>query len=134
MKVLFQAIYTLFSTENDFNTAMGGRLYLYHADQENATFPYCVYSKPVGVSNYTFVEDQEEILVQFSIFSNKNSANEIETAFEYLKSLFDDCTLTVSGWNFIFMHRAADRLIRDNGNNVWQHDVDYNILLEKSRT
>jgi len=134
MKELFKAIKTLFSAANTFNTAMGGQLYLAHADQETASFPYCLYSKPVGVSEWTYTEDQEDILIQFSIFSKNNSAAEIEDAFDKLKTLFDDAVLSVTGYTSLFMHRESDRLIRDNENNVWQHDVDYNISLEKQRT
>ena len=133
MKVLFEALYALFSTDNTFKTAMGSQFYLHEADQENASYPYAVYSKPAGSPDWTFTEDQEDITIQISIFSEKNSATEALEAFEYCKSLFDDAALSVSGYSTILMQRGPDRLIRDPESNVWQVVVDYEILLEKAR-
>jgi len=133
MKVLFEALHTLFSTANTFKTAMGSQFYLYEADQENASFPYTVYSKPAGAPDWTFTEDLEDITIQISIFSENNSATEVLEAFEKCKSLFDDAALSVTGYADISMQRGLDRLIRDSENNVWQQIVDYEILLEKVR-
>ena len=61
MKVVYQALYTLFSTANTFKTAMNGQFYPGFADQERARFPYSVYFLATNVSDWTFSEDIERL-------------------------------------------------------------------------
>lgn len=134
MKTLFTGIYSLFVAEpaNAFYTAIGGRLYLGEAPQ-GATYPYCVYSMPSNVPEYYFSGERlEEFLIQFSIFDKDGSASDIGTLFENLKTLFDDCTVTVAGYTCLIFERSLARLIRHPADNVWQHTVQYEVTLEKN--
>jgi len=131
MKVLFQELYTKFSTSNSFKTAVNGQFYSGMADQENATYPYSVYYLITDDSDWTFSEDIETVALQISIFDNHNSPGTVLDAYEYLKSLFDDCILTVSGWDFVRMHRQQMTMLRDDTMGTWHLAVDYEIELQR---
>lgn len=131
MTPVITGIYTLFSTTNDFNTAISGRLYHAEAPQ-NATFPYCVVSVISSEHDWTFSDTFEDVLIQFSIFTNESSAANIGTYWSKLIALFDSASLTVSGYSSIFMHRGQSRILREVDDNIWQYIVEYDCKVEKS--
>ena len=131
MKVVYQALYTLFNTANTFKTAVNGQFYPGFADQERATFPYAVYFLVTDVSDWTFSEDIERLSMQISIFDDSNSPTTILTAYEYMKSLFDDATLSVSGYTHVYMHRQQTTMIRDDQMGTWHSATEYEIEIRK---
>lgn len=133
MKVVLEAITTLFETVNDLNTNTGGQLYFTEGDQDGAIFPYVTYQITSNVPDWTFEEDFEIFIIQFSIFSDKKSSIEVLNLFEDLKSLFDDAVLTVVGWTHLFTQRVSGEPVRNQINGVWQQVVDYEILIERER-
>lgn len=127
------AIYTKFAptgTKPTFYTNMGGRLKP-HAANPGETFPYCVYSL-IGNSTDAWPdgEVQESITMQFAIFTNEKSKVNINTYFDNLRALYDECVLTVTGYTFLRMQRSWAYPLRDEANNVWQYVTQYNILVE----
>lgn len=133
MKELFAAIYTQFNATNDLKTALGGRMYPYEAPQ-NVTFPYCVYSMVSDMHEQDFSDDHEYIDVQFSLFSEENSLEQVGTLYGYLKELFDNQTLTVSGYDHLTFTRGLSQLIKDVEMGTWHYVVEYEVLLERGRT
>ena len=127
MKVLFDAIYAKFiaTPHNDFYTDIGGRMYMTRAIQ-TAVYPYATYHLISDIPDYIFVNDYENCLIQFSIFDT----NEVEKYFTDLKTLYDWCTLSVTGYNHIYMKRENSRLLHDGV--AWCRSVDYRIFLEKA--
>jgi hypothetical protein len=107
MNVLFTGITTLFTgtPAHAYYAAIGGRQYLNKAPQ-GATFPYVVYSYVSGMPEPTFTENEEEVWIQFAIYSEHNSATEAGTILAALYTRYDYCTLTVAGYNFISMVRG----------------------------
>lgn len=134
MKVLFEALYTKFSGNTNFKNAVGSQFYPGMVDQENATYPYAAYYLISDFSNWTFTEDIEELTIQISVYSNKNSPSEILTIFEYQKALFDNAILSVTGYTFVKMHRQGMTLIRDEAMNTFHMSTDYDIELHKQQT
>jgi len=128
MKVLYQGIQTLFSTDNTLNTAVGGRLRPHEA-LESDSFPYVVYSLISHVFDPYFGDSKniERFRVQFSIYSEKSSSTEVLNIFEYLKSLYDGCSLTVTGYTFLKCVRENSVFYRRPDLNVWEHHTDYII-------
>lgn len=104
MNAVNTAIFTLFGAddEGDFYTAIGGRLRHKKAVQGD-TFPYCVYQMVSMTSEFSFDEERRYLQYQFSIFTENNSAASAGTALGYLIALFNNCTLSVSGWRFLSM-------------------------------
>lgn len=134
MKPLFEGIYNLFTAEphNDFYNAVSGRLYLQEAPQ-GAAFPYAVYFLVSGIPEYwlsgpTF----EEPIIQFSLFSDSESATEVTDLYTYLTALYDDCSLIVSGYSAIIFERQDYHLLRDSIDNIWHYVIEYRGILQGS--
>ena len=132
MTPIITGIYSKFTAEpaNSLYTALGGRLYHAEAPQ-NATFPYAVVFIVSHEHDWVFDDEFEEALVQFSIFTNERSAVTAGTLWGYLKSLYDDATITVSGYTQISMIRGQSRLIRDETGNIWHYSVDYDVMVQE---
>jgi len=133
MKVVLEAIYSKFApagAKPAFYTDMGGRLRLFTALQ-NEAYPFCTYTLiGNGLETWFDGETQELISVQFNIYANESSAQNITDYFEDLKTLYDECALSVTGWSHLRMERNWAYLLRDEKNNVWQYSVQYRIRIE----
>jgi len=141
MKVLFTGIYNLFNAtpHNSFYNALSGGLYLYEAPQ-NTDYPYAVFFLVSGEHDRYFSgPDFEEPVIQFSLFSDSESASEVTDLFTYLTALYDDCSLTVTGYTSIIFERTIYRLFReplagdqDAKGGIWHYAVEYRGILQGS--
>ena len=129
MNALFTGIYSKFSNDTDLSGAVTG-LYLSEAPQ-NVAFPYAVYFMVSDTHDWQFVEEFEEVLIQFNIFSESASIAEAGTILGYLKTLYDDCALTVSGYDHIYMQREFIYSYRDADAMTWAYSVQYRVYLKK---
>lgn len=127
MQVLFEAIYSKFSNDNDLSGAVTG-MYLTEALQGTA-YPYIVYHKISGVPDYTYTEDMENVLIQFNIYDSNSSSATINDIYTKLTALFDWCTLSVSGWDSIYMKRELDELTR--ANDIWRYLVQFRLEIQQ---
>ena len=137
MNSLFTAIYNRFATTtgSGFYNDVSGRMYLNHAPQE-ATFPFCVYFSVSDVDELDFTDEREDFAIQFNIFSENNSATEAGNLLESLKTMFDNCSLTVTDWRHLQFQR---NLIMPNNDfsqvpPIHGYSVEYDVLLEKARS
>ena len=128
MGVLFKGIYSKFSGDIAGLKLAITDLYLTEAIQ-GAIYPYCVYHKISGVPNYTYTEEAENVIIQFDLYDDSSSSTNINTAFSALTALFDWCSLTVTGWNSIYMRRELDNLSREN--DTWHYIVQYRLEIQK---
>jgi len=137
MNSLFQGIYAHFSASplTGFYKDIGGRMYLNVAPQE-AVFPYCVYFIAADDSNPDFTDEHEEFEIQFNIFTQDNSALEAGNLLESLKTMFDYCHLTVTGWSHLDFRRTATLPNNDFTQvpPIIGYSVMYDVLLEKKRS
>jgi hypothetical protein len=136
MKNLKDAIYAKFIQDNgghnSFYTAIGGRLY-YERAKQKATLPYAVYNLISDVPDWTFTTFFERARIQFNLYSSDNSDGEVEDMYTALKDLFDWCDLTtITGNVHLYMRRELARLSRDSEDDVWDYQVDYEIMMEKN--
>ena len=78
----------------------------------------------------------ESRTIQFNIFSQNNSALEAGNLLESLKTMFDNVSLTVTGWRHLQFQR--DSVTPNNDFKqvppVQGYSIDYNVLLEKLRS
>jgi hypothetical protein len=132
MKAIYKAIYSRFNTTNDLKTALSGRMYPHGATQ-NVDFPYCAYYAISEFMDQDFTDERETVNVQFSLFSEEESLEEITTLYEYLKALYDDQILSVDGYTMLEFKRYAGHLIKDIELGVWQYNIDYDVMLEKQK-
>lgn len=135
MKELFTGLYTKFksSPTSDFYTAIGGRLYLYNAPQ-NATLPYAVYSRPTASTDYSFTSTFEFPSIQFDLFSKAidQNADEINNMRNYCCAQFDDCVLTVTGYDFLRMERSFENgPFKESDLEIWRWTIGYDVWLAK---
>jgi hypothetical protein len=132
LKSLTTAIYAKASGSN-FMTALGSRLYKGRAP-EGASYPYAVFFFVSNIPQLTFSEDYEDVIMQFSLFSITSGTTEIENLYTYLKALYDECSLTITGATLIWMKRDnAVFLVEDHTTpsgtaQVWAYHVDYSIM------
>ena len=127
MQVLFEGIYTKFSDDGDLSGAVTG-MYLTEAIQ-TAVMPYITYHLISNVADWTYTEDMENSLIQFSIFDDSSSSTTILDIFEKLKTCYDWVTLTVTPYNSIYVKREFNILTRDN--DIWKMDCQYRIEIQK---
>jgi hypothetical protein len=139
MNALTTAIYNRSQITSDFKTAIGSRFYFVKA-ADTITYPYVVYFFLQEKSEYylnaqsTNSSNFEKVKVAFNIHSNIiNSSSEAGTILEYLKTHFDNCDLTVTGWNDIKMERYNvigpewDQVVKE-----WVYQAEYEIILQKT--
>ena len=135
MKELYKGIYKIFDAAptTALHTALGGRLYPHEAP-ESATYPFGIYALVTDMPAYVFGGNYDTSIftVQFSLYSQKSSATEVLNAYENLKTLYDGCTLTVTGYSFLSCIRENSIFYRHPEDNVWVHHTDYEIMIATS--
>lgn len=133
MKQLYAAIMTKFSTGVPaIYTNLGGRLRLHEAEQDEA-LPYAVYYIIGDAPDYYFGDQVNfSTTLQFSIFDDNASAENISTYFDNLTALYDECTLTVATYGFLRMERTWAYPLRDEEEAVWQYTIQYRVTMEKT--
>ena len=127
MQVLFTGLYNKYNGDTDLKAVITD-MYLKEAPQD-AVLPYVVYHKISGVPDYTYTEDMENVIIQFNIFDDNSSSTTINDIYAKLTALFDWCTLTVLGWNSIYMKEEFGYL--ENMNDVWNYMVSYRLEIQK---
>ena len=127
MQVLFTGLWNKYNSNAALKAVVSG-MYFTQAPQGTA-YPYIVYHKISGVADYTYTEDMENVIIQFNIFDDHNSSTTINDIYTKLTALFDWCSLTVVGWNSIYMKRELDNLTKDNG--IWNYFVQYRLEIQK---
>ena len=132
MKPIIDGIVAKMKTANDFNTAVGGRFY-YDEAPHGATFPFAVIFTLDMDFTWTFDSNIKNNLIQIRCISKTRDAAEIEDIRTKLLALLDYklTTLTVTGYNFIFIKQ-----ISEDGptriDNAWNYNVRYEVEIEKS--
>jgi hypothetical protein len=111
------------------DTAIGGRLFDTQAP-EGAELPYVVYYLVTDTQADTFKDRLDDVLIQFSIFSEESSSTEVKDLYGYLKTLYDDCALTVAARTVVWMVRVRMSMTLED-NEIWHCDVDYSVIEQR---
>jgi len=127
MQVLFTGLWNKYNGNAALKAVVSG-MYLTQAPQGTA-YPYITYHKISGVADYTYTEDMENVIIQFNIYDDNNSSTTINDIYTKLTALYDWCSLTVAGWDSIYMKRELDNLTKDNG--IWNYFVQYRLEIQK---
>ena len=132
MDALFEAIYDKLTTAGNLNTAVGGRIYL-HNSPTGSALPYLVYQHISDDTDFNFTSTFDTFRIQCSIFSSSvgQGTSQVLSIYNYLTALMDDCTLSVTGYQFLNCERQFANLSKDADQDIWHYAVDYEILLRK---
>lgn len=103
---------------------------------EGTDYPYAVFFVVSDSPIKTFTENFEDVLIQFSLFSATSGTTEVENMFTDLKTLYDECAMTIinTTW-FHWMRRQNATLIADDVTTpagtiqVWHYIVDYELMI-----
>lgn len=134
MNNLLTAIMAKTSGSN-LSTDVGGRIFLDQAP-DGCEYPYIVFFIVSDAPDDVFAKTGENVIVQFSIYSSSLSASEISTIYTDLKSLFDGCSMSITGSNLIWFHRTelttmVDEVTTPTGTQSVKHwAVDYEVNLQ----
>ena len=127
MKELLTAIYSRF-TGSALEIDLTGGMHLHQAPLGTA-MPYGVFLLVSVTPEYTFDTVHEHVLVQMSLYSDRESAVQITDLAAAQPSLYDDCRLDVTGYRFGGMERELSQMFRDDDH--WHHMTQYRVVLEK---
>jgi hypothetical protein len=128
MKALFKGIYDKYSTVNDFSTAVT-RFHLNSAPQSSSK-PYAVFQLITNNTDYDFTSTFDESEIQIDIIDDNNDSDILDLA-DKCMALFDDCDLTVAGYQFIKMERDFNALIEDPEEEIQRYMIQYTVWLRK---
>jgi hypothetical protein len=129
MKDVIKAIYDKFTTSNTFKTAISSRFYLNSAPQA-ASKPYSVFQLITNTATYNFTSTFDDSEIQIDIIDDNNTSDILDVA-DKCMTLFDDCQLTVSGYQFMKMERDFNMLIEDQEGEIQRYTIQYTISTRK---
>jgi len=127
MKAVFEAI-TAKVSGSSLATILSGDSFFLNEAPSSATAPYGVYQLISVIPTFTFDTNGEEILIQFSVYAEHP---QILDLFEDLKTLFDNCKLSITGYRLVVMEREFSRLISDPDTSLKHYMTQYRLLIEK---
>jgi len=130
---LLDAIYTKYDGDTNLKAELTGGLWHVEAEQETV-MPYGTYAILPSAPEYDFGDTTpvEIISVQFNIYVDKNQSDaSLKSAYDDLVTLFDECSLTVTGHSFMRMHRVNNFFDKDDESN-WRAVIEYEVMLERS--
>jgi len=132
MNVLRDGIYAMYDGNATLKTALAGGMHFEEAPQGTA-FPYGTFHLIHGVPVYTFTEESEVWMIQFSLFSESSSATEVETAYTALTALYDhaESSLSVTGYSSTILERDFQDLYHNDTDDFWQYSVGYTVRIQK---
>jgi hypothetical protein len=133
MKPLFDAIMARFNSPAGaaFKASVSG-LWLYEAP-DGAIDPYAVFMLVDGQTDHTFTETMENPTLQFSIFGNVYQP--VGQAGLLLRSCFDWCTLSITGYTPLYMQRTMYRTVRTPltpNVDVFHEIIEYEVLFQST--
>jgi len=138
MKALRNAIYAK-CAGSALDTLINGQIY-YGKAPFGTRFPYVVFSRMAGYPGFTFTEEYDFPTIQFSAFSaTPTSSNEVHDIAEAIKSLYNECSLTISGSTLIWMRLQSDvgpidddSISQDGADGGWACHLDFECMVSKN--
>lgn len=136
MNELFTSIYNKYNSDTSHGayTNVSGKFYLNYVPQGTSP-PFIVYFSVSDINEVDFGEERQDFTIQFNLFSQNYSATEAGTILGNLKSLFDDCSLTVTDWRHITFSRGNTYPNNDFSQDppVHGYSVEYEVMIEKTK-
>ena len=132
---LSKAIYTL-ATGSTMMSYVGNRFFKGRVPT-GTIYPNICYFLVTDKPERGFTERYDHIEVQFSIFSDDlNSSTEVETAYNHLAALYDECDLTITGYDLIWFRtldtvcaQVEDWVTPNGTQEVWAIHATFEVLI-----
>jgi hypothetical protein len=100
--------------------------------KQGTAFPYGVFQEISNTDNPTFSDTKEDYMIQFKIYSDiSGSCASLDLILVQLLAAFNNCTLSVSGYIFVFMKKV--NIIKSKIDGVWEYLVLFKVELVKER-
>lgn len=134
MKALCDSIVSKYIGNSALKTATPGGLHFSEAKQ-GTKMPFSVYDIISLIPNYTFKENYEGATVQFAVYSDKSDCAEVNDIFDKLITVFDWCSLTITGYTSTYMQRTFSHIERNTDDpqlRYWQYVIQYELDFNKS--
>ena len=131
MKSLYQGIWNLFKADlglGGIYDDVSGRMYQDNSEA-SGEYPYIVYFEVSHNAEWQFNEYYEEFVIQFNVFDDDPSREDILDMKANLMSLFDEATPVVTGYSVVHFNREFAQAIR--AEKFWMIAVQYRVLLER---
>ena len=135
MNYLYSAIMTK-TASSTLSTDVGGRIYHGQAP-DGAEFPYVVFNVISNLPEYPGGATMDEYLMEFSIYSVSQGETEVTTILTDLRTLFDNCTLTITGSTLVYFIRGnfteiIEEITTPTGTGSVKHYAqEYNLITVK---
>ena len=128
MQEPLEAIYARFAADADLPGAVTG---MWHAEASPKTaFPYITTHVISNTPLWVFpAKALENLLIQFSIFSNTVADTEVNRLYRYLTACYDNASMTICNHGCVMVKRENAVLRRDD--DVWIYSVDFRILAQR---
>lgn len=137
MKNLTTAIFGKMGSGTDLYADVSGRLYKGRAP-EGADYPYVVYFVVSDVPEYPGTKTLERVRIQFSLYSSNASSGEVEDMLTHLRSLYDDCSLTITSNTLIYFIRENLATMKEDHTTpagtigVWHYAQEYDVMIVRT--
>ena len=133
MKALRNAIYAK-CAGSSLDALINGQIF-YGKVPAGTRYPYVVFFRVTGSQEWTFTENFDSPLVQFSVFSaTATSSDEAHEIADAIKSLYDECSLSVTGETFLYMWLVNvigpiddDSISQDGADGGWACHLDFEV-------
>ena len=112
---------------NPFYLAVNGKMYN-EAAPLGTELPFAMFHELSGIYEYNYTSNFENILMQFNIYAKRPTDS--NSLYGKLKALFDNCILSVSGYEHIYMIR--EQAYKYPYDNYIVRAVEYRIYIQKS--
>jgi len=133
MKVFFDAIKALYDGSGGatLRASNTGGLWRERVPQKHS-YPFIVMHHISGGHMDTFKENLETMTIQFNAYDDSSNDDKIDTIGTALMSLFDWCTLSITGYSAIVCERVFNQSFHNDEEDVWQYVIQYRIIAQKS--
>jgi len=99
--------------------------------EQGKSLPYITFNFVNNVKDRDSEDIWEQTLVEFQLFSDDNSSNEINALTEAIVNLFDDVILSVTDYTSIKFIRTNDFFNIPFDNEVWDKRIRYEVEFQK---
>lgn len=130
MQNILTGIYSRYNGSSTLKAAIPGGLHFEMAPQATS-MPYATYFMVSGRPDYWFGGERFELVtIQFDIYAATNALR--LTAYEALRTLYDDARPTATGYTSILMERSNEQFVRDGSQNeIFRAVVTYECRYQK---